>query len=43
MENGQGDGHLANSTSANESDWNKPLSEIGYLLDQLVASEEGPR
>ena len=43
VENGQGDGRLANSTSTNEGDRNKVLSEIDYLFDQLVASEEGPR
>jgi hypothetical protein len=41
VENGQGDGGLANSTSTNEGDWNEVLSEIDYLLDQLVASKEG--
>jgi len=43
VENGQGDGGLADSTSTDESDWNKLLGEIDYLLDQLVASEESPR
>jgi hypothetical protein len=43
MENGQGDGGFADSSSTNESDWNKLFSEINYLLDQLVASEECPR
>ena len=42
MENSKGDRGLADSSSTNESDWNKVISEIGYLLDQLVASEEGP-
>jgi len=42
VENGQGDGGFANSASANKSDWNGFLSEINYLLDQLVAPEEGP-
>ena len=42
LKNGQGDGGLANSASTNEGDWSKVLSKIDYLLDQLVASEEGP-
>ena len=42
LENGQCDRGLANSTSTDESDWSKLLGEIDYLLDQLVASEEGP-
>ena len=42
VEDGQGDGRLANSASTNQSDWNRPFGEIDYLLDQLVASEEGP-
>jgi len=43
VENIQSDGGLANSTSTNEGDWNEVLGKIDYLLDQLVASEEGPR
>ena len=42
VENGQGDGGFANSTSTDESDWSTVLGKIDYLLDQLVASEEGP-
>ena len=42
VENGQGDGGLANSAGTNESDWVEVLGEIDYLFDQLVASEEGP-
>ena len=42
VENGEGDGGLADSTRANESDWNEVFGEIDYLLDQFVASEEGP-
>ena len=42
VENDQGDGGLANSASADESDWDKVLSEIDYLFNQLVASKEGP-
>jgi len=33
VKNGQGDRGLANSTGANESNWNRLLSEINYLLD----------
>jgi len=42
VENGQGNGGLPDSASTDESDWSKLLGEIDYLLDQLVASEEGP-
>ena len=42
VKNSQGDRGLANSSSTNESGRNKVLSEIDYLLDYLVASEEGP-
>ena len=42
VENGQGNRSLADSTSTNESDWNKLFGEIDYLLDQLVASKERP-
>ena len=41
MENGQGDGGLADPASTNEGDGNKVLGKIDYLLDQLVTSEEG--
>jgi len=43
VENGQCDRGLADSTSTDESDWGGLLSKIDYLLDQLIASEEGPR
>ena len=43
VEDGEGDGGFADSTGTNEGNRNKTLSEINYLLDQLVASEEGPR
>ena len=36
-----GNGGLADSSGTNENDWDKVLGEIDYLLDQLVASEEG--
>ena len=42
VEDGQGDGRLADSPSTDEGDWSTVLGEIDYLLDQLVASEEGP-
>ena len=43
VEDCQSGGCLANSASTNESNWNEFVSEIDYLLDQLVASIEGPR
>ena len=43
VENGQGDGCLPDSSGTNESDWNEVLDEIDYLLDQFIASKEGPR
>ena len=42
VENSQRNGGLADSASADESDWDEVLSKIDYLLDQLVASKEGP-
>ena len=42
VENGQGDGCLADSASTDESDWIKVLNEVDRLLDQLVTSEQGP-
>jgi hypothetical protein len=42
VKNSQGDGGLANPSGTSESDWNRVLSEIYYILDQLVASEERP-
>jgi len=42
VENGKGDGRLANPPSADESDWSKILGEIDYFLNQLVASKKGP-
>jgi len=43
VEDGQSGGCLASSAGTNESDWDEVLSEIDDLLDQLVASKEGPR
>ena len=43
VENGQGNGCLPDSSGTDESDRNEVLGEVKYLLDQLVASEEGPR
>ena len=42
VQNGQGNGRLANPTSTDESGRSKFLGEIDYVLDQLVASKEGP-
>ena len=42
VEDGEGNGSLANSASADESDWKKLFGEIDHLLDQLVASKENP-
>ena len=42
VKNSQGNGGFANPSSTNESDWSKILSEIDYLLNHLVAPEEGP-
>ena len=38
VEDGQGNGGLADSTSADESDRSELLGEIDYLLDQLSHS-----
>jgi hypothetical protein len=43
VENRQGDRRLPDSASTNQGNWNKAISQINYLLDQLVASEERPR
>ena len=40
VENGQGYGGLSDSASTDEGDWDEVLSEIDYLFDQLVASDE---
>ena len=42
VENGQGNGRLPDPSGANESNWNEVLGEVDYLLDQLVASKQGP-
>ena len=42
VEDRQGDGGFADPTGTNEGNWSKALSEIDYVLDQLVASEECP-
>ena len=42
VENSQGDGRLAYPTSPDESGWSEVLSKTDYLLDQLVATKEGP-
>jgi len=43
MEDGQGDGRLADSAGTNEGEWGEIFYQADDLLDQLVASEEGPR
>ena len=43
VEDSQGDRGLSDSASTNESDWDKVLGEVDYLLDQLVTSEERSR
>ena len=43
IKNSQDSRGLSDSASTNESNRGKLLSEIDYLLDQLVTSEEGPR
>jgi hypothetical protein len=43
VENGQGDGGLANSAGTDESDRSEVFCESNDLLDQLVASKAGPR
>ena len=42
VENGQGNGGLADSACTNESNWGEALGEIDHLLDQYVASKHGP-
>ena len=41
VKDGQGNGGLPDPASTNESNRGEVLSEIAYLPDQLVASEEG--
>ena len=43
VKDGQSGGCLANSAGTDECNWNEVLGEIDDPLDQLVASEEGPR
>ena len=42
VEDGQGDGRLANTTGADESDRGEVFCETDDLLDQFVATETGP-
>ena len=42
VENGQGNGCLPDSSGTDESDRNEVFGEIDDLLDQFVASKEGP-
>ena len=43
VQDGQSDGRLSDSSSADESDWCKAIDEMDNLLDQFVASKNGPR
>ena len=43
MEDGQGNGCLADSTSTDESKWSEGFSQADYLLDQVVSSKKRPR
>ena len=43
MEDGQGDRSLPDSAGTDESEWGEVFCETDYLIDQLVAPEEGPR
>ena len=42
VEDGQDDGRLSNSASANQGDWCEVLGETNDLLDQLVTPKEDP-
>ena len=42
VEDGQGEGCLSDSSSADESDGCEAVGEINDLLDQFAASEHGP-
>ena len=43
VENGQCDGCFPNPTCTDESDWSEMFGEADDLVDQLLASETGPR
>ena len=43
VEDGQGDGCFPDPPWTDESDWGEVLCETDNLLDQIVASETGPR
>ena len=43
VEDNQGDARLANSASTDESDRSEDFCQTDDLLDQLTASEMGPR
>jgi hypothetical protein len=43
VEDGQSDGGLSNSAGTDESDGREVFCETNDLLDQLVASKDGPR
>ena len=43
VEDGQSDGCLPNPPRTDERDWSEMFCEANDLLDQLLASEAGPR
>ena len=43
VEDGESDGRLADPAWTNQSNWSGALSEVNYLLDQFVATKDGPR
>ena len=43
VEDGEGDGRLADSASTNESEWSEVFCQADELLDQLVSSKEVSR
>ena len=42
VEDGEGDGRLADSASTNESKWSEVFCQADELLDQLISSKEIP-
>ena len=43
MEGGQSNRRLSNSAGTNEGEWSEVFREADDLLDQLIASKDGPR
>jgi len=43
VEDGESDGRFPNTPCADESDWGEIFCEADDLLDQILASETGPR